>query len=91
MDHVAVRVSKNLHFNVSRRAEVPLDEHHPITKRSDSLAGRRHECTGESLFVVDNAHPTTTTAKRGLQKYEYCEDDGVSPVEKVLAVAPTRQ
>ena len=69
MHQIAVRITQNLHFDVSRAANQLLEIDLILAECRLGLAARRRHRLDELAVVLDDAHAAPTTAPTGLQHH----------------------
>ena len=69
VDGVALGVSEELHLNVTRTLEEPLNEDGTVTEGGLSLGNGTLEGGLEIRLLTDDAHTASTTAHRGLDDH----------------------
>ncbi len=78
VDHVAVRVGEDLHLDVSRPSDEPLDEHRAVAEGRLRLALAAGEGLGHRRRILHGAHAAPAAACRRL------EHDGVAELARQL-------
>ena len=66
MDHVPVRIGQDLHLDVARVRDPPLEEHAVVAERRRRFLMRRGDRRRQVVEIVDGAHPPPSPTRRGL-------------------------
>ena len=73
MNRVAVRVGKDLDFDVPGRRQILLDQHSIIVERCLRLAPSGRERSSKVVRIADDLHPFAAAARRRLDQHRIAD------------------